>query len=750
MNWKRLFALLLVLALLPALFGNAFAAGPKARTLTDADYAPIDALWAELDAVEQDAQTQSAQDGPDRTLAAAQAVAEAVTASDLYVDGTLQWRGAQFSFETTTGVTCAYSPRLRELARKAAGSIVETEAVEPQTSTTTSADITLIEPYYGLDPSFTQQYQNEVKKLAAATGGSSQVLKTTRATIDAVAAAVESSGLVIFDSHGSTDYENPWNEEDLVSGATTSYLLLQTGTGLTTEDYAKDGNTYHAQYMGSYGTIKYYAVDGTCIANHMTKSAPDSLIWSAICLGMATDGLCAPLRAEGVSVFYGYSQSVTFDYDYKWEEVFFARLRAGDTVAQAVAQMKTEIGQWDYCSEYLTIESARRNYCAFPIVSSALDTYPGKGKVDALQEVHSDWQLFGKAQFTVTAVSANTALGTVVPLNDLTFEAKPAENAAVSGWSLQPEGAAAVTQDGNVFTVSDVRKDCTLVVEFRQRVPATVVFSTPEGASQPMQRSYVGEEMALTAPEGKPLANAHDYVFAGWTDTPVADAVQVSTVYTDTYTPIRAMVTLYALYSWQDGETTRYTTQPQNKVCPSEAFSDLDVTQWYHEPVDYMLETGMMNGMSATTFEPNGTLTRAQLVTVLYRHAGSPDVTGLANPFADVAPQAWYENAVIWAAANGVVKGTSAATFAPEDAITREQIAAILYRYNGEAVTGDLLSSFPDAGAVSGYAVEAMQWAVSRGLISGDPASDGTLWLRPRDGATRAQIAKILWVWLGA
>lgn len=481
MNWKRLFALLLVLALLPALFGNAFAAGPKARTLTDADYAPIDALWAELDAVEQEAQTQSAQDGPDRTLAAAQAVAEAVTASDLYVDGTLQWRGAQFSFETTTGVTCAYSPRLRELARKAAGSSVETEAVEPQTSTTTSADITLIEPYYGLDPSFTQQYQNEVKKLAAATGGSSQVLKTTRATIDAVAAAVESSGLVIFDSHGSTDYENPWNEEDLVSGATTSYLLLQTGTGLTTEDYAKDGNTYHAQYMGSYGTIKYYAVDGTCIANHMTKSAPDSLIWSAICLGMATDGLCAPLRAEGVSVFYGYSQSVTFDYDYKWEEVFFARLRAGDTVAQAVAQMKTEIGQWDYCSEYLTIESARRNYCAFPIVSSALDAYPGKGKVDALQEVHSDWQLFGKAKFTVTAVSANTALGTVVPLNDLTFEAKPAENAAVSGWSLQPEGAAAVAQDGNVFTVSDVRGDCTLVVEFRQRIPATVVFSTPRG-----------------------------------------------------------------------------------------------------------------------------------------------------------------------------------------------------------------------------------------------------------------------------
>lgn len=520
--------------------------------------------------------------------------------------------------------------------------------------------------------------------------------------------------------------------------------------GLTTEDYAKDGNTYHAQYMGSYGTIKYYAVDGTCIANHMTKSAPDSLIWSAICLGMATDGLCAPLRAEGVSVFYGYSQSVTFDYDYKWEEVFFARLRAGDTVAQAVAQMKTEVGQWDYCSEYLTIESARRNYCAFPSSPPRWIPTPARARSMPCRRSIPTGSSSARRNSPLRPSRPTRPLGTVVPLNDLMFEAKPAENAAVSGWSLQPEGAAAVAQDGNVFTVSDVRGDCTLVVEFRQRVPATVVFSTPEGASQPMQRGYVGEEMALTAPEGKPLADAHDYVFAGWTDTPVADAVQVSTVYTDTYTPIRAMVTLYALYSWQDGEATRYTTQPQNKVCPSEAFSDLDVTQWYHEPVDYMLETGMMNGMSATTFEPNGTLTRAQLVTVLYRHAGSPDVTGLPNPFADVAPQSWYENAVIWAAANGVVKGTSAATFAPEDAITREQIAAILYRYNGEAVTEDRLSSFPDADAVSGYAVEAMQWAVSRGLISGDPASDGTLWLRPRDGATRAQIAKILWVWLGA
>ena len=185
------------------------------------------------------------------------------------------------------------------------------------------------------------------------------------------------------------------------------------------------------------------------------------------------------------------------------------------------------------------------------------------------------------------------------------------------------------------------------------------------------------------------------------------------------------------------------------KDCPSRSFRDLDTTKWYHEAIDTMLREGLMNGTGNGLFEPNGTLTRAMLVTILWRSEGKPAASAQTS-FTDVPAGAYYAEAVRWAAANGVVKGTSAATFAPEDAITREQIAAILYRYNGEAVTGDLLSSFPDADAVSGYAVEAMQWAVSRGLISGDPASDGTLWLRPRDGATRAQIAKILWVWLGA
>ena len=189
--------------------------------------------------------------------------------------------------------------------------------------------------------------------------------------------------------------------------------------------------------------------------------------------------------------------------------------------------------------------------------------------------------------------------------------------------------------------------------------------------------------------------------------------------------------------------------KPASKPEVKLPFTDVSTSDWFYDDVAFVYENGLFSGTDSRSFSPNASMTRAMLVTVLYRLEGEPTVTGRSS-FTDVRSGAYYEKSVIWAAANGVVKGTSAATFAPEDAITREQIAAILYRYNGEAVTGDLLSSFPDADAVSGYAVEAMQWAVSRGLISGDPASDGTLWLRPRDGATRAQIAKILWVWLGA
>ena len=173
--------------------------------------------------------------------------------------------------------------------------------------------------------------------------------------------------------------------------------------------------------------------------------------------------------------------------------------------------------------------------------------------------------------------------------------------------------------------------------------------------------------------------------------------------------------------------------------CPSANFTDVKEGAWYHTAVDFMVDNKFMAGMSDSEFGVNGKLTRAQLVTILYRIAGEPETEG-ENPFTDVKEGQWYTDAIVWAAENGIVAGVTETTFAPTADITREQIAVILYRYTkAEKVEEDKLADFPDAGNVSGYAVDAMNWAVAEGLISG---SDGKL--LPKDTATRAQIASIL------
>ena len=183
--------------------------------------------------------------------------------------------------------------------------------------------------------------------------------------------------------------------------------------------------------------------------------------------------------------------------------------------------------------------------------------------------------------------------------------------------------------------------------------------------------------------------------------------------------------------------------------CPSTNFTDVEENGWYHTGVDFMVKNGFMNGVADDAFDVDGNLTRAQLVTILYRIAGEPESTA-TNPFADVADGQWYTNAVIWAAENGIVKGVNTTTFAPNDQITREQIATILLRYaKAEKVEGKL-AGFPDAGKVSDYAADAMAWAVEQGLINGISESDGKTYLAPQETATRAQIAVILMRYLTA
>ena len=183
--------------------------------------------------------------------------------------------------------------------------------------------------------------------------------------------------------------------------------------------------------------------------------------------------------------------------------------------------------------------------------------------------------------------------------------------------------------------------------------------------------------------------------------------------------------------------------------CPSTNFTDVEENGWYHTGVDFMVKNGFMNGVADDAFDVDGNLTRAQLVTILYRIAGEPESTA-TNPFADVADGQWYTNAVIWAAENGIIKGVNTTTFAPNDQITREQIATILFRYaKAEKVEGKL-AGFPDAEKVSDYAADAMAWAVEQGLINGISESDGKTYLAPQETATRAQIAVILMRYLTA
>lgn len=173
-------------------------------------------------------------------------------------------------------------------------------------------------------------------------------------------------------------------------------------------------------------------------------------------------------------------------------------------------------------------------------------------------------------------------------------------------------------------------------------------------------------------------------------------------------------------------------------TCYYKQYSDCK-DKWYHEYVDYVCYAGLMNGTAADKFEPNGSMTRAMAVTVLYRMEGSPTGYG-ASTFADVKAGSWYADAVAWAQAENVVNGTSATTFSPNANITREQLATILWRYYG-GMDADVscLNGYADGASVSSYAMTAMAWAVSNGILNG---ADGKL--MPKDNATRAQYAAII------
>ena len=173
------------------------------------------------------------------------------------------------------------------------------------------------------------------------------------------------------------------------------------------------------------------------------------------------------------------------------------------------------------------------------------------------------------------------------------------------------------------------------------------------------------------------------------------------------------------------------------------SYNDVKAGDWYANAVNYVTLTGLMNG-TGDGFSPNLAINRGMMVTVLYRMAGSPEVTA-ENPFTDVPADTWYTDAVIWASENGITAGTSETTFSPTNSLTREQLATFFYRFadfenpDPIEITGDL-TGFTDAGQVASYATDAMKWAIGECLISGTTETT----LSPKATATRAQVATIL------
>ena len=210
-----------------------------------------------------------------------------------------------------------------------------------------------------------------------------------------------------------------------------------------------------------------------------------------------------------------------------------------------------------------------------------------------------------------------------------------------------------------------------------------------------------------------------------------------------TFTMPRSAVTVEATFRAVEPDTPAWDECGRGPDCPAYHFTDLNLSLWYHDGIHFCVEHGLMNGTSATTFEPDTTTSRGMIVTILYRLEGTPAVG--ASSFTDVAAGAYYADAVAWANANGIVMGYGNGKYGPDDPVTREQLAAILYRYaqyKGYDTTqgGMSIREFSDYEQISDYALEPMTWAVNAGLINGITSTT----LAPTGSGTRAQTAALL------
>ena len=331
----------------------------------------------------------------------------------------------------------------------------------------------------------------------------------------------------------------------------------------------------------------------------------------------------------------------------------------------------------------------------------------------------------------------------------------PVEDSETSGaaaqYGISTDGGQTWTwQESPIFTGLSSNTTYTFAVKYdgtenyQESIGETAAFSTDRfvpanpnyriDVTTPEHGTVTADPAAAKAGETVTLTPAPDagYEVGEVTVTDrFGDAVEVTENADGTYT-----------FTMPNGQVRVNVTFVEGQTEPL-PFTDVNEGDWFHDAVQYAYDNGLMDGVGDGQFAPNATTNRAMVVTILYRLAGEPDVSGDIG-FADVADGLWYSNAVAWAAANGIVNGISETEFSPGNNLTREQLATVLYRY-AEGMGYDVsasadLSGFPDAGDIQVYATQALSWAVAEGLLQG--FEDDTL--RPGGTATRAQIATIL------
>ena len=336
---------------------------------------------------------------------------------------------------------------------------------------------------------------------------------------------------------------------------------------------------------------------------------------------------------------------------------------------------------------------------------------------------------------------------------------------------------------GRVDTICD---NCGEVVSTRELPPTGAhvwgngVVTTAPTETTPGVRTFTCSGCGQTRTEAIPATGAHDYRFTKTVDPTCTDGGYDLYTCSGCGATEKRNLTDAAGHKWDGGTVTTAPTETTPGVrtftctvcgqtrteaipatgastctggpsCPSYGLHDVaGPGYWAHEGIDYCVRNRLMSGVGAGTFSPDTACTRAQIVKILYNRSGNQtDYSYYYLPFTDVAPGAWYYNAVAWAYYNDVTSGTSATMFTPNAAITRQQLVTFLYRYTvkyAPEFTGNAapISAFPDAGSVANWAYAAMSWAVGNGLIKGNAHDNGLDYLDPNGSATRAQTATII------